>query len=200
MKNANSKAKNITGTFLKKEPKKLYNYNSYKNEKAPYAEKDNSKGQGRRNFGQYYNINMQLSDYNKINRSGDNNFDHRRKSENILSRNNKDAPGRQNIIINESLSNISNIKYEKDALSHRDNHKRKRIMDNKINKEIDSKAFDNVSIYYSSYSNQKKNGLDDEINNPVNEKIENNNGNSKDSSFYSFSSSFEIKKKPKRIM
>ncbi len=53
MKNANSKAKNITGTFLKKEPKKLYNYNSYKNEKAPYAEKDNSKGQGRRNFGQY---------------------------------------------------------------------------------------------------------------------------------------------------
>ena len=29
-------------------------------------------------------------------------------------------------------------------------------MDNKINKEIDSKAFDNVSIYYSSYSNQKK--------------------------------------------
>ena len=126
MKNANSKAKNITGTFLKKEPKKLYN------------------------------INMQLSDYNKINRSGDNNFDHRRKSENILSRNNKDAPGRQNIIINESLSNISNIKYEKDALSHRDNHKRKRIMDNKINKEIDSKVFDNVSIYYSSYSNQKK--------------------------------------------
>ena len=99
---------------------------------------------------------MQLSDYNKINRSGDNNFDHRRKSENILSRNNKDAPGRQNIIINESLSNISNIKYEKDALSHRDNHKRKRIMDNKINKEIDSKAFDNVSIYYSSYSNKKK--------------------------------------------
>lgn len=47
---------------------------------------------------------------------------------------------------------------------------------------------------------KKKNGLDDEINNPVNEKIENNNGNSKDSSFYSFSSSFEIKKKPKRIM
>ena len=89
---------------------------------------------------------MQLSDYNKINRSGDNNFDHRRKSENILSRNNKDAPGRQNIIINESLSNISNIKYEKDALSHRDNHKRKRIMDN-------------VSIYYSSYSNQKKKDL-----------------------------------------
>ena len=41
---------------------------------------------------------------------------------------------------------------------------------------------------------KKKNGLDDEINNPVNEKIENNNGNSKDSSFYSFSSSFEIKK------
>ena len=69
-----------------------------------------------------------------------------------------------------------------------------------ILKEIDSKAFDNVSIYYSSYSNQKKNGLDDEIDNPVNEKIENNNGNSKDSSFYSFSSSFEIKKKPKRIM
>ena len=197
MKNANSKAKNITGTFLKKEPKKLYNYNSYKNEKAPYAEKDNSKGQGRRNFGQYYNINMQLSDYNKINRSGDNNFDHRRKSENILSRNNKDAPGRQNIIINESLSNISNIKYEKDALSHRDNHKRKRIMDNKINKEKDSKAFDNVSIYYSSYSNKKKNGLDDSINNPVSEKIGNNNGKSKDSSFYSFSSSIGNKKKSK---
>ena len=73
-----------------------------------------------------------------------------------MSRNNKDAPGRQNIIINESLSNISNIKYEKDALSHRGNRERKRIMDNKINKEIDSKAFDNVSIYYSSYSNKKK--------------------------------------------
>ena len=31
----------------------INNYNSYKNEKAPYAEKDNSKGQGRRNFDQY---------------------------------------------------------------------------------------------------------------------------------------------------
>ena len=82
---------------------------------------------------------MQLSDYNKINRSGDNNFDHRRKSENILSRNNKDAPGRQNIIINESLSNSSNIKYEKDALSHRDNHKRKRIMDMLITKILNHK-------------------------------------------------------------
>ena len=46
MKNANSKAKNITWAFLKKEQKKLYNYNSYKNEKAPYAEKDKSNDKG----------------------------------------------------------------------------------------------------------------------------------------------------------
>lgn len=38
--------KNITWAFLKKEQKKLYNYNSYKNEKAPYAEKDKSKDKG----------------------------------------------------------------------------------------------------------------------------------------------------------
>ena len=117
-----------------------------------------------------------------------------------MSRNNKDAPGRQNIIINESLSNISNIKYEKDALSHRDNHKRKRIMDNKINKEIDSKAFDNVSIYYSSYSNQKKNGLDDEINNPVNEKIGIIMENLRTVHFIRFPVQLEIKKNRKVMM
>ena len=134
-----SKAINIIGTFHKKEAKKLYNYNSYKNEKAPFAEKDNSKGQGRRNFGQSNNINIQLSDNNKINRAEDNNFDQRRKSEIILHRNNKDAPGKQNIIINESLSNSSNIKYEKDVLSHRDNNKRKRIMEMLITKILNHK-------------------------------------------------------------
>ena len=54
-----------------------------------------------------------------------------------------------------------------------------------------------MSIYYSSYSNQKKNGLDDEINNPVNEKIENNNGNSKDSSFFHFPVHLKLKKSQK---
>ena len=32
----------INKKINKKEQKKLYNYNSYKNEKAPYAEKDNN--------------------------------------------------------------------------------------------------------------------------------------------------------------